>query len=195
MEWRGWILGGLLAMSAFTVTAQVRPKRWHLSLSPGLDFATLRGRDSNGTSVFFPNGNNFRIGAAFEFNTRSPKWVPLFEPAYQRYTAAAPYPVEYSSIETAVGLRRNFFLNAYNGFFIQGMGIGDIPLNFEMELAPNTVFPSNSFRANVAVGAGAILGRFSLEYRQHSKRTIRDDYGSFTFNYTKRSIIASFRIF
>lgn len=195
MVWRVCVVAVVLAMGISSVSAQGRLHRLHLAINPGLDFASLRGRDTNGTSVLFPNGNNFRLGLSIEVNSRSPRWMFLFEPAYQQYSCIVPYPLKYNSIETSGGIRRSFFLNGYNGFFLQALGVVDIPINFELQLAPQTVFPSNSFRANVAAGAGVLLGRFALEYRQHSKRNIRDDFGSFSFGYNKRSIIASFRIF
>jgi hypothetical protein len=167
----------------------------HLSITPGIDFATMRSQDANGTQVNFPEGTNFRVGAEFEFPAFRGKWAAIIEPAFQRYTANGPYLLIYRSLETSIGVRRYFRVNKKTGLYLNGATVGDLPIRHTMELSPNFDFVSTGLKVNLAAGVGLAISRFTMEYRYYTQRTRKDDTGSFTYNYNKRSIIVGFRLY
>jgi hypothetical protein len=155
----------------------------------------MKAQDRNGTRVYFPDETNFRIGAQAEFPIINGKWSIILEPTLQRYVVNRPYPLKYRSLETPLGVRRYFAANNKTGFFVNGAVVGDIVMEHAMELTPNFYFRSTKLAANFAAGVGVAVGRFTLEYRHYTQRTRKDDTGSFTYNYNKRSIIVGFRLY
>jgi hypothetical protein len=175
--------------------AKKRVRRGHLTVTPGIDFATMRSQDTNGTKVNFPDAVNWRLGAGFEIPFRSRKWAFMIEPAYQQYKATSPYTLIYNSLETPMGFRRYFAVGPATALFADGMFVLDIPFNYSIEIAPRLNFVSSGARTNFTAGAGIVVRRFTLEYRFYSQRTSKDDTDSFIFNYNKRSIIVGFRLY
>jgi hypothetical protein len=155
----------------------------------------MRTTDKNGTQVNFPSGTNFRVGAELEFPLGKGKWAIIAEPTFQRYTANSPVRLIYRSLEIPIGVRRYFAINNRAGVYVNGAVVADLVLRHSMELAPNIYFDSNGIRINFAAGVGVAITRFTVEYRYYSQRTRKDDTGSFTSNYNKRSIIVGFRLY
>lgn len=154
----------------------------------------MRAHDTNGTQVVFPDGTNLRLGAQFEFPLWSGNWSMILEPTYQRYTANTPHLLRYRSLEAPVGIRRYFNANNRTRFYINGAIVGDIPFRHTMELS-GLNFEATGLKANFAAGIGVAVRRFTVEYRHYSRRTRRDNTGSFTYNYDKRSVIVGFRLY
>lgn len=165
----------------------------HLSITPGIDFSTMRAQDAYGNHVDFPDGTNFRIGADFEIPISSGKWAIMIEPTLQRYTAKSPNELIYRSLEVPAGVRRYFAVNKNAGFFINGAVVADAVLTHTIRMAPNLYFRSSQLRANFAAGIGVALNRFTIEYRYYTQRN-RQDTGSFIYNFNKRSLIIGFRL-
>jgi hypothetical protein len=155
----------------------------------------MSSTDSRGTTVNFPAAQNFRIGIELEFPFSNKRWSVLLEPAYQRYTAHEPIYLKYRSVEVPIGVRRYFSLNTNSGLFVDVAAIADFPTTFDMELAPNLFFHATSVSTNFFIGGGLSFARFTIAYRHYTRRRNKDDFGSFTFNYQKQSVIVGFRIF
>jgi hypothetical protein len=165
----------------------------HLWITPGLNLGgslSLQFAGGIPADRDFGKGDGFRLGTAVEFSLpfNKNKWAILLEPAYQstKFSKAT-----YESVETTFSLRYHFFLGKKSRIFLNGGMVGDISTNYN-----GTNFSADHrFSSSWAAGAGFSFGRFGVEARRYSTRTVEPDILGSHVNFAKYSLIFGFRIF
>lgn len=163
------------------VTSGSKGMIFQLRARPGISFSSLYvdNEVSDSRDADFGSKTTFRIGlemgVVLPFNQN--KWEITLEPTYRYFKATGENPfrtveIDYTSIELPIGIRYYFFLNETSRLFINGAFIFDFTLNAKMSYSNNFDDLEVATPENFAFGAGYAFGKFSLEGRYFTNRTV-----------------------
>ncbi|WP_053978048.1 porin family protein [Mangrovimonas xylaniphaga] len=201
--------------SAYTTFKEKKKISFNLALRPRLNISSLSvdNLSSDFKDTEFDQSLNFGFGVEAEFvlpfNKR--KWAIILEPTYQYYKSETENvennvaagelkaTVDYSSIETPLGLRYYFFLNDNSKLFINGLAVFDVgikqsDIKFELSYASLNPLQINTY-LNAAFGAGyKFRDKYSLEFRYFTTRDLVTHHLNYDSSYQSMSLILGISI-
>jgi len=176
---------------------------FNLTVRPRVNTASLN-LDPLGSSKDVDFGNNIGYGLGVEAELILPfkknKWSVIFETAYQIYEAEKQLrlqlaTVNYKSLELALGVRHNFFVNSKSNIFLNGSLVYDLTgsSKIDYEFSSDEDIKS-SYR--FAFGAGYKHNdKISLEFKYYLKKSISDSNSGVISQYKMMSLILGYSFF
>ena len=177
-----------------------------LRLVPGINYTTITiaNNTSNIKNTDFENVLGFRIGleaeAILPFNKN--KWGLLFEPTYQYSNSTGKNSlghatIQYNSIEFAVGVRYNLFLNKNLSLYFNGFYIPSYSTDFHSTIDFDYPFASPlniKSMGSQAFGGGIKHKKISAEFRYYTNREILGSYLNWYSDYQRFSFLIGYRL-
>jgi len=201
---------------SYTFKKPKRTKVFHMSLRPGLDFATAKIDHSdtsinNNLNVEFDRKLEFRFGIAFEYVLpfNNDKWSLIVEPSYRSFSSSKTIQlnttssilredkvsIDYSSLEIPFGIRHYSFINDNSALFFNLSALVDIPFSGTITYEDHPNFDINS-GASLALGIGFISNdKYSIEGRFAFPREIISKKLHTTADYSALSVILGYKLF
>lgn len=174
-------------------------KVFNLGIRAGLNSASMNFKSPQ-SSTNFELENNTSIRFGFELEAVLPfnknKWSLFIQPMYQSFDGEKQLEfqkvsVDYKSIETSIGVRHYFFLNADSKIFINSAfqidSALDSNINFEtssdFEITPRTSF-------NFGLGFAHKNANIKLNY--NPRRELLSNYSSISSSYNVLSVVLGY---
>jgi hypothetical protein len=178
---------------------------FNLKITAGINYTTM--------SVFNPYYNSWisfgsKLGLRFgvegeyilPFNKN--KWSIVLEPSYQSFHSkgklgSQEVTIKYNSIVFPLGVRYYSFLNNdfrlfYNGLFISSFSINpNSGITYEGVAGKSDIIP----RRSLALGVGVDYKRLSAEIRYNTNREVLKNFGGWSPDYSRVSLIVGYRLF
>jgi len=180
-------------------------EKFNLNLRLGIRQTSLNLINSQSAirNTDFGSQLNWSIGLEAEyilpFNRN--KWSFIVEPTFQKFTGEMEnvllrtMSIDYTSIETPIGIRHYFFLNNSTSIFLNGSGIVDFVINGTIDSELGSVLEISP-AVNYALGVGVkVLNKFSFEVRYFSNRDLLLDKGFWTTEYKNISLNLGYTLF
>ena len=188
------------------VYSKQRPSgEWfHLSLKPGIRFASLTADFIDGTvrDLDFGNKTSLQMGLEAEFVLPfgRNKWTLFTEFSYQSFpdtelqTERQTILADYQSLELYLGARHYMFLGDKVKLFINGGLLIDNPISASIDYEESDDFQITS-NSSVFIGFGVnVLSKISLELRYMSDRDILKELVALGNDYKAYSIVLGYTI-
>ena len=182
----------------------------HLSIRPGVQFASLEVNDNTNASIDanFNNETSFRLGLELEivlpFNHS--KWSVVLEPTYQNYSSSREFliddffpvkrEVDYASIEVPFSLRYYSFIAPNHQLFINA------GLAYDIGIGDNEIVGIRSRRLDLNAQFNPVFGigyqfmqKLAFEFRFQTGRDLLYDYVDSSSTFSSASLILGYKLF
>ncbi|SEA60554.1 porin family protein [Psychroflexus halocasei] len=171
--------------STFIVKEKKNKGQFNLSLRPSYRKGSVNVTNftiGEPRSPKFSDQNQFAFGVELEYILpfHNNKWAVFVEPtfvqSYEGFKEIGHFKnqIDYSSIETPIGIRHYFFLGQDFKIFLNGAFIIDVPIsNSELSFAEQRSSITIESGTNIGLGAGIkFKNKFSLEFRYLTEREL-----------------------
>ena len=183
-----------------TTVSKINNKNvFNLGLRAGLNSASMDFRSPQSSTNFnLENNSSIRFGIELEallpFNKN--KWSIFIQPMYQSFEGEAQLEfekvsVDYKSIETSIGVRHYFFLNADSKIFINSAFQIDTALDSYIDFESSSdyeISPRTSFN----FGLGFAHNNTSVKLNYNPRRALLNNYAAISSNYKVLSIVLGY---